>query len=727
MSQPVWVLSVDLQTKTATFQTGMADAAKSARGAFNDIKSGAGEVGRETGVSMTEARHGVRLLAEEFDIKLPRALSSFVASLGPVAGVMEAAFPFLAIIALAGILKNHLKELKEEGEKLAENEEKFITVTSNVFGGLEQKMLEAGIKSDELSENHLAALHKQLQLIDRASLSELVHSLEEVAKAADAVFGPLQAKWYEWCSGSRGAQHALNEFKTEYEKLTAQGKDKEASDLLRGTRESAERVLALMKQAKDNQGWESAPDQASQFAKSKLYLEAYDELRKNGVGWADKEVQAQQTLVETLQAQTEVEARINTLKGIQKSNASRTTGKAMGAEEDKRAKQAAEAEKAELDAAEKLWEENRAKAIANLQQTEREKIENEERGSAARLAAIDAAIKEENSKGLQETAFYRQLANERIQIIGEMAQEEKKLKAEAAREEANNEEKMGMLTIAAEKQRMVLADSARRVTVEKRIAEETRIANEEFNIKQQALQKEIQGLDKSGKDYENKLKQLQDKEKQLVRQHENEITAIKQKAEAERNKEIQNAARREEQEIAQGLASVIMRHQSFAQMMGSIGDQVVSGMLQTAIMSAMTMDMGKEKEAAQAARQGSIAGTKFPFPTNIVMAPLLAATWFAGVMAFEGGTDSVPGIGRGDVVPAMLSPGEGIVPGGVMDGLRNMARNGGFDQGQQIHVHGVNFAPKVHALDATGVDAVLTKHQVTFQRHFESTLRKMNR
>jgi len=44
--QPVWVLSVDLQTKTATFQSGLSDAAKSARGAFTQIQSGSGEMGR---------------------------------------------------------------------------------------------------------------------------------------------------------------------------------------------------------------------------------------------------------------------------------------------------------------------------------------------------------------------------------------------------------------------------------------------------------------------------------------------------------------------------------------------------------------------------------------------------------------------------------------------------------------------------------------------------------
>jgi hypothetical protein len=82
--QPVWVLSVDLQTKTATFQSGLSDAAKSARGAFTQIKEGSGEMGREVSGNMMEARHGVILLGEEFGIHLPRGVTTFLASIGPI-------------------------------------------------------------------------------------------------------------------------------------------------------------------------------------------------------------------------------------------------------------------------------------------------------------------------------------------------------------------------------------------------------------------------------------------------------------------------------------------------------------------------------------------------------------------------------------------------------------------------------------------------------------------
>ena len=134
----------------------MGDAAKGAKGAFRDIKTGAGEMGHEVGYKMSEARHGVMLLGEEFGIHLPRALTSFIASMGPVGAAMEAAFPFLAIAVGATLLIEHLMKLREAGEKLTETQERFATATFNAFNTLDTKLIQAGIRADELRGDHLS-------------------------------------------------------------------------------------------------------------------------------------------------------------------------------------------------------------------------------------------------------------------------------------------------------------------------------------------------------------------------------------------------------------------------------------------------------------------------------------------------------------------------------------------------------------------------------------------
>jgi hypothetical protein len=154
---PVWLLSVDLQTKTATFTSGMGEAAESARSAFGDIKNSAREMGNDVsgsvrgmGGHMTEARHGVMMLGEEFGVHLPRGITMFVSSLGPVAAVMEAAFPFLAIILGAKLLMEHLEKIHDAANKFAEAFGKSLAATADKNDQLRASVAESKVQLDEL-------------------------------------------------------------------------------------------------------------------------------------------------------------------------------------------------------------------------------------------------------------------------------------------------------------------------------------------------------------------------------------------------------------------------------------------------------------------------------------------------------------------------------------------------------------------------------------------------
>ncbi len=358
-----------------------------------------------------------------------------------------------------------------------------------------------------------------------------------------------------------------------------------------------------------------------------------------------------------------------------------------------------------------------------MEESEREKIEATARGSEARLAALDAALKEEQSRNLQATEHYRELLTQRAEAVRQEAEEEAKLQAGLGKEAAEQAQKVGELSLAALREGWALEDSARRVTAEMRMQEEMEAANRETALKQTALQYEIQALDKGGKDYLLKLKELQDKEKQLVQSHENEVTAIKDKAEIERNQRILSADNSFVDSISSNLTQLAMGHKSFAATMDAIGNQVVTGMLQNAIKSILANDMTKESDAAAAARKAYLSGTEIGGPAGVVLGPLFGAAAFAAVMAFEGG-GRVPGIGSGDVVPAMLTPGEGIIPNSMMDNLNQAAKSGSM--GGTTHV--VHLRPVYHlqALDTQGMERVLDKHSGTLQKHVENTMRKMN-
>lgn len=724
MAAPVWVLSVDLQTKTATFATGMGDAAKSARGAFNQIKTDADDAGRGVGVAtgamgghMMEARHGVMLLGEEFGVHLPRALTSFIASIGPIGAAMEAAFPFLAIAVGVTLLIQHLSKLREEADKAAIAQIALGTTIDKVFSGLDDKLLEAGIKADELADDHIGALQKQLILLDHQSLSELEKTFDTLAKAADAALATMKSHWYEFGDGSAGAMHALNEFKAKYDALLAQGKEKEAGDLLAGTLESARKIVGYQQEIISVETGHGDGDNVK-------YADAQVQLRKAGLTTSEKDLKVQETVVEALQAQVTAMGKVEALKEANKTGATAKEDKREGAEEDKSLRKQEEADKREAAASEKLWEEAHNRAVEALEESEKEKIQATEEGSQARVNAIYDAMMKEQSYGLQETSYYKSLQSQLVASVKAEATEEEKIREGLAKEALGHEQRMGDLLFQGQAEHTKTQRALRQISASQALADYLQEEAQHYDHEVQTNAKAISALDKNGKDYAVKLKQLQDKQEELARAHENKLTQIADKAAMDRNARIISGERRMGDEVSKSMAQVLTRHESMAKMMTSLGDQMAQGMIQNALQSILANDMTKMSDAKAAARKGFLWGWQHGGPAAPILAPTLGALAFASVMAFEAG-GIVPGTGNQDTVPARLTPGEGVFPKKLMEGLTTMAQSGKMSSGGDTHVR-VSFAPTIHAIDATGVDKMLQKHADKFTAHVTNELRKRN-
>ena len=127
--------------------------------------------------------------------------------------------------------------------------------------------------------------------------------------------------------------------------------------------------------------------------------------------------------------------------------------------------------------------------------------------------------------------------------------------------------------------------------------------------------------------------------------------------------------------------------------------------------------------AKAAAAKAFEAGWHFPFPANIVMAPAMGGAAFAAALAFEGG-GIVPGIGNRDTVPAMLTPGEAVLPKNMTEMLTHAASSGSTGGGD-VHLH---HSPTYHVqtIDGDGIRDVLRKHSDEFEKHARSVIRKMN-
>ena len=262
----------------------------------------------KAGYSIHEAQGEAMLLGEAFGIHLPRHVSRFLAELPGIGAALSTAFAATAVLFLVEAVVKGGEKLQEwinHAHKVAIAMDEFNTAVTNSFGGLEEKLLQAGVSIDELKGDHVDALRKQLELVDRVSMKELVGEFGLLAKAADAVFAELTTSWYQFGSGSAGAKRALEDFKAQYDLLLAEGKSKEASDLLAGTLKSAKDSLTTMEATKKE------AEEANKIAQSAA-LAGVTAMQAQA-GPTEKELKAQEALVRILTQQIKAQTTIQEL------------------------------------------------------------------------------------------------------------------------------------------------------------------------------------------------------------------------------------------------------------------------------------------------------------------------------------------------------------------------------------------------------------------------------
>jgi uncharacterized protein YdcH (DUF465 family) len=786
----------------------MADAARSARSAFADIKSSSKEGGEAVQKSAINAQSAIGVLTNALRGDVESAFADVIREMSHTSVVM-AALPFAAAaggaLLLVGVVNEvatKVKEWREEQEKLRLEQTRFGTVVNETYNSLDDRILQAGQRADELKNNHLGALAKALELIDHQSMADLVKEFETVSKAAESTFKLLEGHWYTFGIGSAGANHALELFKTNYDSLLAQGKSGDATNLLSGTLKTAKDILAAQQQAKANSGITTNNPTDTQRV-TNAFQEAYVKLKAAGVQYSDKEIESQKTLIQTLEAQVGIEQRSAELRKLDKGNAKTQTGndasalasaaartaaqnqmaiaeqqlasdKAFAdarlslqqasieqrlqsdisfAERDRQIKlQANQAEISALDKAGKDYSNNlkalrdqqgaieataataiaqlkskaqvaqNQKDLADLQQAEREQINATQQGSAERLAIIDAAMKDAESKNLQETDFYKQLRTARVDTVRQGAEQESQAKLQGIQIQTKGDEQslQSQIRLATEE----LASRSASIQEQTALA----VAGEDamFGVERDGLQQQLEALQESGVAKVAEVQRVQEQIEALNREHETRKFEIQAQGARRQADSFNGALQHMESGAAQSAFRILSGQQSFVSVMGGLINQLSQNLIQSVLERQNVQRVEQLGNAKSAAGNTYAEVSKWPV-VGPILAPIAADGAFAAVMAFNSGTDGVPGVGNRDTVPAMLTPGEGVVPGGVMDGLRKMANNGGFEGGgQTVHVH-VRPVYHLQALDGKGIDRTLKNHTSTLTKHFNQQVRRMNK
>ena len=154
------------------------------------------------GGHMMAARHGVMMLGEEFGVHLPRGITTFIASLGPVGAAMEAAFPFLAIILGATLLIEHFVKLSDAADKAADTGRKMADGFTTGLIDAQLEVVKAETEIRKLAgEPAWDLLAQELQLKDAKkgyeNISHLEGKVKELLEVAHASSNWNPFNWFD--------------------------------------------------------------------------------------------------------------------------------------------------------------------------------------------------------------------------------------------------------------------------------------------------------------------------------------------------------------------------------------------------------------------------------------------------------------------------------------------------------------------------------------------------
>jgi hypothetical protein len=834
----VGTLIVSLKAETAQFATDMGKV----ESRLDSLEEKAGSAGKKVG-SMFENRQSLLLAEEALGVRLPRALNTLIARIPGVGSAFGAMLPLVGVVAavaIIGTLIQKHKEAEAAARELGNIQSEAATHGAMALQGLGDKLLQAGIKADELSGNHLGALKKQLELLDHQQLSDLIDTFEKFSAEADKTFAKVKAAnswWQVWKSGSDGAKAALDDFKASYDALIAKGDTKGASDKLQGTLDSAVKLQSAQRTYNELLGKQVRTEQ-----EAKALHEAAVLMDQDGIQASKEDLDTQDAVIQALRDQQAAEASIAAAKKTEGGNdkkaeaiaasnrqiadmrreldlkkqmievdAQQAAGKTqlaainegsdtvgtkgggsasqieanlqtMQAAIEKEKQTAIQAASDELHSKTDLYnasiaelnKELQAKKAAGNADVEAVKENNDAKKKAADeyVAALTASTQK---REVAEAEAYKKsvtaaqdAATEKLKIADEENRQEAALKDVMAKMDQSSKLEAIKAEEDANNQSHALGLESERAFIEKKIEltnkeKEAKLQSlsEEMKAQQEAMVKAGENGDSKGQNeamqnqvklqtqinsltsqYRSELQQLDTELKKLEPSWKQTFSSIANdtKTLSSTIKDtLQKSVENFENQFANSMAKCIVQGKNLGQAVRQEAEQMAEAMISAVvkwleqwIMSHLLAGIASKTQAtvsggaaaglAAVEYMSAIASAGLPLALT---APAAGAAMYSEGMAMisaeTGGT--IPGQ-VGQAIPLLAHGQETVVSQALTDRVNKAERNGGNGGGGDMHMH---YSPQVHAMDAEGVDRVLTKHASTFQAHVRSTMRKMNK
>jgi hypothetical protein len=718
MSTIVGSLQVDVTTGQATLTF---DSAKKELDSLADKAEGSSQ---RLDYSMRESRESIMLTGDALGIHLPAGITRAIAGIDGLGQALATAMPYVAVVAGIVLIVEALEKMHAAEEKTKIASENAGSAMTESLRGLDDKFLQAGIKADELAGNHFAALQKQIKLINNETLGDLEHEFEGLGKIADSVFDGLKSHWYTLGSGSQHATYNLNEYEAKYRQLLETKGEPAANAYLQEQIKYEQQILDLQEKVIAMKG------KIDTDAKEAEYQAIILQLKQAGSGATQKEHESQRKLVDTLNTQVTAQEKINATKTLDVSTA---TG-----------------EDAKKEAEKKLasWEQNfkaamkykGAVAEANLEEAKRSGVD------TSKATEREAESTKQWAEYLSKVAKSSHDVAEAQEKLNE-AQATNKLDTQMAGYESQVEAIKSRVAMGIESERQ---GAAQLIAIYKQ-EENAKLSSMTQGIKDQeqaviAATSRLAQAEETGDvlavnaaqiSYDKELQAFQDMENKKVQA----ATLFQKKIADENNAMLSQSMqvfKEFETSFASSVGKTIVEGKNFGMEMRHVAIQFLENMISSNIkwlISSITTNQARvaSGQAADAEATASSLGhsavlrfdaaktaaakamTTVPFPLDLVVAPLV----FAAALAFaEGGI--VPGTGYGDSIPAMLTPGEAVLPKPMVEKLSASSEQ---SSGPTIHMH---YSPtnNVKAWDGSDVKDAMDQHRNEFMKQAQKEMRR---
>ena len=506
MSTEIGQVNVSLRLSMAQFKSDVKEGASVASAATKQMAD-------EMGGSVMEARGSLMLLSEEVGVHLPRHLQGLIAQIPGVGAAFAAMLPIVGVVAAIGVIEKLVAAHNAAKEAMLTAMAEIGAKDATVLGDLNEKLNQSKLKLLELADDGAGVLASRLDSLSHDTLTNLVGAFDTLGKSVEDVLKKMGSEgMFARILGLAGASDSLKNLQNEVLNIRASNasdEDKAAS--------IGQKIEWYKNKAKSDMDEMLADKAAAENAPADAPA---------GGNFTDKQITEQQKLFATLNDMSKANATIQQ-KAAADTSAIQIEAADKATKEEEKIWLARNTEyQRSLKADEVAQDEAYKLSVSNIQESEKLKIDATHKGTQERLDAVLAAIKDEEAHGLQDTAYYKSLEEEKVKTTQAMADQVLALNRKLYQEMGKAQQGMIALSMAASKEDADFQFKIGTMTADERIDALKKAAQVELDLERQKNADMLAEMSENDPDYPLALQKRLDADAQAQAKYEQQMVTL---------------------------------------------------------------------------------------------------------------------------------------------------------------------------------------------------------